>query len=92
MSDSFSSPMRSLVARLVFLVSGAIHGIATYGLNVGETVAVPFAVIGMVVGASRTRSSRMTTATVATSQSVVNVTSQSAADATFSTDSVGVFT
>ena len=80
------------VARLVFLVSGAIYGIAMYGLNVGETVAVPFAVIGMVVRASRTRSSQMTTATIATSQSAVDAMSQSAADATSSTDSVDVFT
>lgn len=84
--------MRSLFARLVRLVAAAIHGITVYGLSVGGIVAVPFAVIEMVVEASRSPSSRMTTAPIATFQPAVDTTSQSTADDTFSTDSVGVFT
>lgn len=49
MSDSLSDPMRSLVDRLAFLVAGALLGLGLYALDIGGLVAVPFAVIGLLV-------------------------------------------
>ena len=49
MLDSLSAPMRSLVARVAFLVAGALLGVGLYALDIGGLVAVPFAVIGLLV-------------------------------------------
>ena len=49
MSDSLSDPMRSLLSRLAFLVAGALVGAALYALDVGTLVAVPLAVVGLLV-------------------------------------------
>ena len=49
MFDSLSDPMRSLVARTAFLVAGALLGLGLYASGIAGLVAVPFAVIGLLV-------------------------------------------
>ncbi|TKX75117.1 hypothetical protein EXE46_05720 [Halorubrum sp. GN11_10-6_MGM] len=49
MFDSLSAPMRSLRSRLAFLVAGALVGAVLYALDVGPLVAVPLAVLGLLV-------------------------------------------
>ena len=41
--------MRSLVARTAFLVAGALLGLGLYASGIAGLVAVPFAVIGLLV-------------------------------------------
>jgi len=47
--DSLSGPMRSLLARLAFLVAGALVGAALYALGVAGILAVPLAVVALLV-------------------------------------------
>jgi hypothetical protein len=47
--DSLSGPMRSLLARVAFLVVGAVVGLSLYALGVGGVLAVPLAVVGALV-------------------------------------------
>ncbi|MDB2223574.1 hypothetical protein PN419_13150 [Halorubrum ezzemoulense] len=49
MFDSLSGPMRSLLARLAFLVAGALVGAALYALGVAGILAVPLAVVALLV-------------------------------------------
>ncbi|MEZ3163326.1 hypothetical protein ABNG03_18555 [Halorubrum sp. RMP-47] len=49
MFDSLSGPMRSLLARLAFLLAGALVGAALYALGVAGILAVPLAVVALLV-------------------------------------------
>ncbi|MDB9300271.1 hypothetical protein PN417_04840 [Halorubrum ezzemoulense] len=49
MFDSLSGPMRSLLARLAFLVAGALVGAALYARGVAGILAVPLAVVALLV-------------------------------------------
>ncbi|WP_418286707.1 hypothetical protein [Halorubrum sp. DTA46] len=49
MLGSLSAPMRSLLARLAFLVASALLGLELYALDIAGLVAVPSAVIALLV-------------------------------------------
>ena len=49
MFDSLSGPMRSLLARVAFLVAGAVVGLGLYALGVGGALVVPLAVAAALV-------------------------------------------
>jgi len=47
--DSLSDPMRSLLVRLGFLLAGALVGLALNALDVAGVLAVPLAVVALLV-------------------------------------------
>jgi|AntRauMinimDraft_4_1070384.scaffolds.fasta_scaffold00141_4 hypothetical protein len=49
MVDSRSDPMQSFVARIIFFVAGALLGSGLYVFDISGLVAVPVAMIGLLV-------------------------------------------